>query len=318
MDVLFQIFTLITDKAPRFCARMLAYFLRFPFKPYPIAKLTMRTLRENNLTSISLLLFFFTAFAIILGIPNTRRLIIAFSGGLEASLQAVWRLDTKGKEFFYLVVFVFVCTILTVALAELAKWVVRRQIPRRSEFLDMFNIFIAYNIGWFMLASLLVNALFGPAMSVKMANSELIKRIASYFESHNVPNVTDILLQPAVIFPLLTITFISDRLFNTWERRESLVKLISEGKPKEAIAGVAHKSVNVIPWLSFVFILFTSSLVLAFTANALFFQIGGDKKVKFESTCETAGQKLFMGVSVENNTLDSIQLHGLYARIEKS
>jgi hypothetical protein len=144
MDALRQIFVLITDAIPKFCAQMIGYFFLFFTKPYPISKLTMRALRARNMTSITLLLFSYTAFAIILGIPSTGRYIVAFDGGLSSSLQAIWHLDTKGREFYYLIIFVLCSTIVTILLCEISKTQLPKEIRKRAEFFDLFNIFIAF------------------------------------------------------------------------------------------------------------------------------------------------------------------------------
>ena len=339
MDALQQIFVLITDAIPKFCAQMIGYFFLFFTKPYPISKLTMRALRARNMTSITLLLFSYTAFAIILGIPSTGRYIVAFDGGLSSSLQAVWHLDTKGREFYYLIIFVLSSTIVTILLCEISKTQLPKEIRKRTEFFDLFNIFIAFSIGWFMIVSLIVSIILG-FLKIKLKEWSSTQSISTFFKDKGIPDITDILYQPAIIFVFFVTFFIANNLFNKWAGRKSLYKiLVGQGDVATAIVkrridlfsglykifvgqGVGteifKRRIDLFPGISFVFLLVSSSLLLAFMARALFLQVQGDEEMSIHVSCQSQGDKLdrlFVSSLFENNTTESRPINSLFIKV---
>jgi hypothetical protein len=317
MDALQQIFVLITDAIPKFCAQMTGYFVLFFTRPYPISKLTMRTLRSQNMTSVTLLLFTYTAFALVLGIPSTGRHIVAFEGGLTSSLGAIWRLDTKGREFYYLIVFVLTSTIFTLILCEISKTQLPKMIRRRTEFFDMFNIFIAFSIGWFMIVSLICSFFLG-LFSIHLNKWRSISSLRDFFDRHGIPDITDILVQPALMFLFVPLVFFANRLFNKWAGRRSLYKIVTEGTSEGVVTEIVKRRIDVFPGLSFILVLVGSSLLLAFMANALFLQVEGDKETFIDVSCQLKGDKLdklFVSAVFENNTTNSFPIKTVFIKL---
>ncbi len=232
MEALQQIFVLITDRIPKFCANMVLYFIWFFFKPYQISRLTMRALRSQNMTSVTLLLLTYTAFAIIFGIPSSARHIVAFEGGLTSSLQRVWQLDTKGREFYYLFLLVLACSILTIILCEISKTQISKTqllmiTRRRVEFYDIFNVFIAFSIFGFLIASLIFSFVLRE-LHINLQKLSLALSLRNFLVGHDIPDITGILLQPGLIFLFFSLVVLADNLFNKWAGRESFYKLFSD------------------------------------------------------------------------------------------
>ena len=121
MDTITAIFQAVTNTIPTLTARIIWQFLQYPIAPYARTRVTYSIIKGNKIDGVSIIIIVYFAFALMLGIPTTRRYILSFDDGLEQSIARLDAVDTKGKEFFYLLIFVFALTIMTLLVVEFVR-----------------------------------------------------------------------------------------------------------------------------------------------------------------------------------------------------
>ena len=197
-------------------------------------------------------------FAFVLGIPSTRHYILSFDNGLSYSIDQLRLIDTKGKEFIYLLIFVFILTVITLFAIELIRRRYKYGNRDKREFFGMFSVFVSFTIGWFLVSSWLINRSWElisnwntpPVPFLRNFVSGWKTDVSALLKNNQVPDVTGILLQPAFLLVIWMAWSFGHAVMRTWHSKRSAMSLVKLGKAGEArwaiiggvLAGLDHYS----------------------------------------------------------------------------
>jgi hypothetical protein len=159
MELLTSLFNTIIV-VPSLIAGLLYRFGQYLLHPYAAVLITCRALRHTRLSSAVMLISAYLLFALSLGIPGTRKLILTFDGGMTESLKRIPSSDLKGQEYLYLYLFVVGATAFSLIVGYAIRDILRLKRGQRGIFIDLFSVYIAFTLGWFLLIAMALAKLF--------------------------------------------------------------------------------------------------------------------------------------------------------------
>jgi hypothetical protein len=173
MELVRGLFESVTNSVPSVTAKIILTFALFFVNPYRNVTKAHNALEKNGLNGGVLVILFYLAFVFILGIPAVSKPHIGFRNGWEKSIERLNTIDLKGKQFVYLFSFILILPILTFIVVEIFESLFKEEIgtEKREEFTQLFEIFIAFTIGWFLIFSLVQTLLFGMLPTIGACTS---------------------------------------------------------------------------------------------------------------------------------------------------
>jgi hypothetical protein len=320
METLFGIFEALTDKIPALIARIVWQFLGYPFAPYARTRITYAIIRRNGLNGVTLIVIMYFLFAFVLGIPTTRRYILSFDAGLFRSLDRLRFIDTKGREFVYLLFFVLTLTIITLLIIELIRRRYKYGNKDKNEFFGMFSIFVSFTIGWFLLLSVLINWCWGliytwnawPIRSLRDLISEWEAIVSSFLTENQLPDLTRILFQPAFLLVIWMAWTFGRVVMLTWHSKRSAISLVRSGQAGKA---VGQLSVGYWPAVTIAFLIVVSALMISALAQNLFYNVQGQEEISHKETCFQTNTKAEVNFFLSNNTTGEKIIEALYFKL---
>jgi hypothetical protein len=321
METLFGIFQAVTNKIPALVARILWEFFWYPGAPYARTRISYRILKGNQLDGVTLIVITYFMFAFVLGIPSTRHYILSFDNGLSYSIDQLRLIDTKGKEFIYLLVFVFILTVITLIVIEFIRRRYKYGNRDKREFFGMFSIFVSFTIGWFLVSSWLINRSWElisnwntpPVPYLKNLASDWRAEVSALLKNNQVPDITGILLQPAFLLVIWMAWSFGHSVMRTWHSKRSAMSLVKLGKTGEA---VGQLSVGYWPVLTITFLIVVSAVIMSAMAQLLFYNVRGDEEFSHTESCFQSDTKTELNFMITNNTTSEQVIRSLYFRIK--
>jgi hypothetical protein len=322
METLFGVFEAVTNKIPSLSARIVWQFLGYPFAPYARTRITHAIMKANGLDGVTLIVITYFLFAFVLGIPTTRQYILSFDVGLFRSIDRLRFVDTKGREFVYLIVFVFIITLVTLLIIEFIRRRYRYGNKDRKEFFGMLSVFISFTIGWFLLSSIIINWLWGlvvswniwPMSSANHLFSKWEAVISSFLTDNQLPDATRILVQPAFLLVIWMAWKFGRVVMRTWHSKRSAMSLVRSGRPGEA---VGQLSVGYWPAVTIAFLIIVSAMLISTLAQALFYNVIGQEEISHKESCFQTKTKAEVNLVISNNTTSERLIDPLYFRLFK-
>jgi hypothetical protein len=294
MEMLTSLFNAVVD-IPNLIAGLLYRFGQYLVHPYVAVLLTCRALKRAGLSSAIMLISAYFVFALSLGIPDTRKLILTFHGELAESLKRLPGIDLKGKEYIYLYLFIVGATVLSLLLAYIIRDLLRLKRGQRGIFIDLFTVYISFTVGWFILLAML---------SVTFFSTQTAKAISEFLHIHYlfvnilyVSDVSDIFVSPAFIIILCLSVYFSARFFRHWGLRRSFVDLLRN----DATGAISQTSVVTFPILVAAIVIVCPAILLAALSNMMFAQRDDDRDFIYDAACIRVKDKLYANISIKNN-----------------
>jgi hypothetical protein len=307
MEALRELFNAIVGRLPQILAGLIQAFVGFPFFPYAASLRAVQLLRVSKVPSIALVAVTFLMFALFLGVPTTRALILSFDGGLTKSLRLISKIDTKGRDFLYLTLFVLSSTVFTIIIGNTIKAALNLRRTLRSIFSDILNVFVAYTVGWFLFIALLLAALFNfrPGKETQALTS-------AFFHDHGIADISQVIISPALLLIVLLSMYFGYRIIQQWGSKKNVLELIRRKDTKEAFN---RTKLMVFPAVvSFLSICFPA-LILAMLCDALYWHA---RSLEYQISCAPlGGNRLFISLAIKNNETSTIVLKPVYISLRK-
>jgi hypothetical protein len=256
-----------------------------------------------------------------LGIPTTRRYILSFDDGLEQSIARLDAVDTKGKEFFYLLIFVFALTIMTLLVVEFVRHRYNYGNKAKKEFIGMYSIFISFTIGWFLLSSILITWIWEFVRNwPQNLSPDFVKNIytsvdnwvagfSTFLRDRQFPDFTRILIQPAFLLVIWMAWKFGHNVLQTWHSNRSTIDLMRQGKTGEA---VNRLSVGYWPLVTILSLIVIAALTVAKLAEILFYNSVAEGEISHKESCMVKDTKTEVNFFITNNTSSEKFVDTLY------
>jgi hypothetical protein len=153
MEFIRNLFDTVIVLVPNIVSQIAVNFVLFLANPYKSSRATFLLLKRNHLNSEIMLFTVFFLFAFVMGIPTISEPFFDISEGWQNSIERLNDLDLKGKQFVYLFVFILILSVLTIIITGVIKRFYQLSGHKKIEFHSIFQIFVAFTIGWFLLIS---------------------------------------------------------------------------------------------------------------------------------------------------------------------
>src|SRR5262245_2757706 len=226
METLSSLFN-TSIEIPYLIAGLIYRFFQFLIRPYNAVLMTRRLLKSFKISTIFPLIIAFLLFALSLGFPDTRDLILTFNGGMSSSLKHVTKIDAKGKEFPYLSMFVIGATAFSVFVGLVLRDLLRLKRGLKKHFLDTLNVFTAFTIGWFIVLAIFISIFFGRLTSptrFESLSNEI--NLSFIFRQLGMADVSDVLISPALALTLILSVYFGYHILNRWARKRGFIDIV--------------------------------------------------------------------------------------------
>ena len=305
METIQALFAIATETIFTFSAGLVSAFALFPFRPYKSVVRTSRLLRAHHISSVAILAFSFLVLALALG--GTGDQILSFSGGFGDGLRNIWQIDRKQIEFLYLALFVLGATTFAVISAAVFQSLLAITRHDRYVFNDVYYIFVAFIILWFVLLAILSAHIFDLLDATDWLKT-LTPRIAvgNVLKLFGISDVSELIVSPALALILFLSGFFGWRMLLRWSLRRNILSLV---KGKDAQKALSRFIIMPSIALVSLILILVPSLYLGLLSASLFKHAKPPlADFNFLASCYGAGSKLHVSMIVKNNRTKSMPL----------
>jgi hypothetical protein len=305
METLQSLFAIATETIFTFSAGLVQAFALFPFRPYNSVVRTSRLLRAHHISSVALLAFSFLVLALSLGGKGDQ--ILSFSGGFGDGLRNIWQIDRKQIEFLYVALFVLGATTFAVISATVFANLLAITRHDRYVFNDVYHIFVAFIIMWFVLLAIISAHIFDLLGATAWLKT-LTPRIAlgNILKILGISDVSELIVSPALFLIFILSGYFGYRMLLRWSLRRNILNLV---KGKDAQRALSRIIVMPCTALVALILILVPALYLGLLSATLF-KRAAPPGTDFEylTSCYGAGNKLHVSMIVKNNRTKSVPL----------
>ena len=316
MDTLQSLFSIATATIFTLTAGLVRTFFCFPLRPYGSAVMTSRLVRTHHLTTIALVAFSFLVFALL---PAGT----GFSGG--DALQKIWQTYKRQVELLYLALFVLGSTVLTIIGGQLFQTLLVITRRNRQLFTDIYNVFVAFTLLWFVLLAALTAYVFDlsgattwlDTMKLKLALADYLERLKFSRDT-----VSDLVFSPALWVMLALSGYFGYLMIMRWSLRRDILSIVRGKDAKKAVS----RTVIMVTTASVAFVFIVApALYLALLSSSLLSHAKPRAVVprsgfEYLTACDISddGKKLHVTMIVKNNHDSSSPLEPIFIDVDKA
>jgi hypothetical protein len=301
MDTLQSLFGIATATIFTLTAGLVRTFGQFPFRPYASVVRTSRLLRTHHLTTVALVAFSFLVFALL---PAGT----GFSGG--AALQKIWQTDKRQVELLYLALFVLGSTVLTILGGGIFSnlLIITRQ--NRQLFTDIYNVFVAFTLLWFVLLAALTAYIFDlSGASAWLQTLEIKIRLAQVLQKLKFSDVSDLFVSPALWLILFMSGYFGYLMLMRWSLRRGIRNIVRGKDAQQALSRTVITLSTAA--VAFIFIVLPA-LYLALLSSSLLKHATPEPNFEYLTACHVGGAKLRITLIVKNHKSTNAVLRPLF------
>jgi hypothetical protein len=309
MDTLQNLFGIATATIFTLTAGLARTFFRFPFRPYGSVVMTSRLLRTHHITTTALVAFSFLVFALL---PAGT----GFSGG--EALQKIWQTDKRQVELLYLALFVLGSTVLTIIGGGIFGNLLVITKPNRQLFTDIYNVFVAFTLLWFVLLAAVTDYIFDLSGASAWLQSNYFRiGLSQVLTKLRFSDISDLFVSPALWLMLFLSGYFGYLMLLRWSLRRDIRNIVRGKDAQKAIS----RTIIVLSTaaVAFVFIVIPA-LYLALLSSSLLKQVRPPPREPFEypTACYISGNKLHVTLIVKNNRNNSAAVPPLFIDLDKA
>src|SRR5262245_58986262 len=269
--------------------------------------MTSRLLRTHHLSTVALLAFSFFVYALL---PVGTGL-----NGFGESLHKMWEeIDKRHADILYLSLFVMGATVLAIAVSRFcntalvihrpakAKLAVRTsQLIYKRIFTDIYNVFVAFIVLWFVALWVISAHLFYVLGLSDWLRTLPVKIAASYVLTQiGLRDITDLLLSPAFYVIWAISMLFGYRLLATWRPRKDLRRIVGGEKAQQAVSrSLAMVSLT----LLLMVVIVVPGFYLGLLSASILKRADPRDEFDIQAECHLSGTKVKISVVVRNNSL---------------
>lgn len=313
MDTLQSLFSIATATIFTLTAGLVRTFFWFPFHPYGSVVMTSRLLRTHHITTIALVAFSFLAFAVFPAAGT------GFSGA--DALQQIWQTEKRHVELLYLALFVLGSTVLTIIGGGLFQILLVITKRNRQLFTDIYNVFVAFTLLWFVLLAALTAYVVGvtgastwlDTMRLKIGLETILTNLGFSKET-----LSEFVVSPALWVMLGLSGYFGYLMLMRWSLRRGIRNIV---RGKDAQKAVSRTVIMLsTAAVAFVFII-VPALYLSLLASSLLPKQRAAPRPDFVylTACDISGNnKLHVTMIVKNNPESRFLRQPIFIDLDKA